>query len=149
MKPTAAIFDVDGTLCDVRTARHHVMKHPKDFDAFHEAAAACPPHRHVVAAARRHQAAGDAILVVTARKRRWERATSMWLALNNIPSDALYMRGDRDQRKDVEVKRDILARIRRRFDVVHAYDDNPNVIGLWRAERIPVTVVPGWDEAAG
>jgi hypothetical protein len=68
----------------------------------------------------------------------------MWLALNGVPSDRLYMRGDKDNRPDYLVKKDILDRIRTEFDVIHAVDDNPSVIALWQENGISTTVVEGW-----
>lgn len=93
--------------------------------------------------------AGQAVLVVTARRFRWQYHTIFWLAENGVEYDELYMRPDDDHRADVEVKRDILRRIRRDgFEPVLAWDDNPSVIALWEAERIAVRLVPGWDNSA-
>jgi phosphoglycolate phosphatase-like HAD superfamily hydrolase len=141
----AVIFDCDGTLCDVSSIRHFVSGENRDFHSFHMASAGCPPHAHVVEAA--HQAKADDldVLVVTARMQQYRNVTAMWLALHGVPSDALFMRADGDFRKDFFVKKDILRRIRARWDVMHAWDDNPNVLELWRQESIPCTVVPGWD----
>lgn len=144
-KRPAVIFDMDGTLADVSAIRHYVAQAPKDFDKFHAESVNCPPHEWVAESARNLSRAGYDILVVTARKHRWRHQTAWWLGMHNIPSDALFMRADGDQRKDVEVKRDILASIREVWDVVYAYDDNPAIIALWRSEGIPVTVVPGWE----
>lgn len=141
----AVIFDVDGTLCDVSSVRHHVRGKPRNFDAFHSASLSCPPHAHVADAARTAHAEGLAVIVVSARQERWRRPTEFWLAMHDIPSDHLYLRDDTDGRQDVEVKRDILARVRQRYTVVAAWDDNPSVIELWESENIAVTVVPGWD----
>jgi hypothetical protein len=55
------------------------------------------------------------------------------------------MRADNDFRPDYEVKKDILARIRNSWDVVEAWDDNPNVTRLWQEEGIPFVLVPGWE----
>lgn len=142
----AVIFDMDGTLCDVTSIRHHVTGAKRNFHAFHTESASCPPHPHVVEAARRMHREGKAVLIVTARKRRYERLTGFWLALHQVPSDGLYMRADEDDRPDYEVKRDILARIRRRYRPVLAWDDNPAVIQLWQEEGIPYELVPGWGE---
>lgn len=143
-KPSAWIFDVDGTLCDVSSVRHHVLERPKNFDAFHSGSLDCPPHQWVVDLARSVQEAGGVVVVVTARRERWWWHTVLWLAENDVPYDVLEMRGDRDDRKDYDVKRDILTRLRERYDIVHAVDDNPSVIALWQEEGIPTTVVPGW-----
>jgi phosphoglycolate phosphatase-like HAD superfamily hydrolase len=140
----AVIFDMDGTLCDVRSIRH-LINGPGGFDAFHQASIDCPPHEWVVEAAREAHAAGQAVLIVTGRAQKHRNVTAMWLALHNVPSDGMWMRRNGDFRKDFIVKREILARIRQRFNPVRAWDDNPNVLDLWRQENIPVTVVPGWD----
>lgn len=144
-KRDAVIFDMDGTLCNVSSIEHFVSGEEKDFHAFHMGSASCPPNLHVVEAARRVHARGDAVLIVTARMRRYERVTSMWLALHDVPSTALYMRPDEDYRKDYLVKRDILRRIRSRYNPVHAWDDRPQVVELWESEGIPCTVVPRWE----
>lgn len=85
--------------------------------------------------------------MVTARKQRHEYLTRRWLRKYDVPFQHLLMRDDSDERPDVFVKTDILARIRGAgFDVVAAIDDNPAVIELWEREQIPVTVVPGWNQ---
>jgi hypothetical protein len=69
----------------------------------------------------------------------------MWLALNGVPSSAMFMRANGDHRADVLVKADILEAISHTWDVVHAVDDNPSIIALWQSKGIPVTVVEGWE----
>ena len=141
---TAHIFDMDGTLADVSGIRHLVMGNERDFHEFHEQSVNAPPHQHVVEMARKAKEAGHDVLVVTARSARYRPHTAMWLAQNNVPSDALYMRADNDSRPDYEVKKDILHRINKTWDVVHAVDDNPSVIKLWHENNIPTTTIPGW-----
>ncbi len=109
MKPTAVIIDVDGTLADVSSIRHHVLTRPKNFNAFHAESVSVPPNAEVVALAHQAKAEGHAVLVVTARRAQWRNHTAMWLALNDVPSDSLFMRAQDDHRRDVEVKRDILS----------------------------------------
>lgn len=150
-KPLAAILDVDGTLCDVSSVRWHVnLKDPrnkgyKDYDRFHEEATGCPAHKWVVGLT--HALRPDITrIVVTARKRRWEKATVWFLLLNNVRFDHLFMRGDNDGRPDYEVKAEILTHIQTRYDVALAVDDNPAVLRLWEERGIPTVVVPGWEE---
>lgn len=144
----AVIIDVDGTLADVSGIRH-LVRDPrnKNFDKFHEESVNCPPHDWVVEMARAAHDEGKAVIIVTARKHKWRHVTAWFLALNDIPSDMLIMRHNDDQRKDYFVKKDILASIRAQgFNVVHAVDDNPNIIQLWNEENIPCTIVPGWED---
>jgi FMN phosphatase YigB (HAD superfamily) len=142
----AVIFDCDGTLVDVTSIRHHVLARPKNFDAFHYASIFCPAIGWVVEELDRHRQDGRTIVVVTAREYRWGTLTENWLADHAVEYDELHMRPTGDYRSDVLIKGEILARLRERHNIVHAYDDNPAIIDLWRSHGIPTTTVPGWAE---
>ena len=144
-KPTAYIFDVDGTLVNVDSILYHLTTEPKNFNAFHRDSINMPPHDHVVDMLNQAKDAGHAIVVVTARKERWRALTSFWLAMHEIHSDALFMRPDSDGRPDRQVKLDIYRHISQCWDVVHAVDDNPTVIRLWEKLNIPVTKIGSWE----
>ena len=145
-KPTAVIFDMDGTLADVSSIRHHVRGANRDFHRFHVESAGVPPNQHVVEMARQAAVDGHHVAIVTARRAKYRNHTAMWLALNGVPSHSLHMRADDDGRPDYEVKKDIHAKISREFNIVHAVDDNPSVIKLWQENNIPTTVVPGFED---
>ena len=149
---TAVIFDMDGTLANVSSIRHHlttfeatkrrVIKH---FDRFHAESVNVPPHSHVVNAAQVAKMLGNDVLIVTARKHQWRHHTAWWLAMHGVPSDALFMRANNDNRPDYLVKKDMLATIRKAWNPIYAWDDNPAIIQLWEEENIPHTVVEGWE----
>lgn len=143
---TAVIFDMDGTLADVSSIRHYLKPNHrgKDFDRFHTESVNVPPHSHVVNASQIANILGHSVLVVTARKHMWRHHTAWWLAMHGVPSDMLMMRGNTDQRQDYDVKKDMLDTISKAYHVIHAWDDNPNIIRLWKEHDIPTTVVPGW-----
>lgn len=148
---TAVIMDMDGTLCDVSSIRHHVNPNDpgysgeKRFDLFHSESIDCPPDPRAVAEHERALDEGHAILVVTARMYEWRYVTMLWLNENGLSYDELYMRKDGDFRRDVEVKADILAAIRQDgYEPVRAVDDNPSVVELWESEDIETVVIPGW-----
>lgn len=144
-RPTAYIFDVDGTLANVDPYLHHVRGSNRDYDAFHEASIDALPNVEVVEMLNNAVADQHAILIVTSRKDKWRGLTSMWLAKNNLRSHALFMRADEDNRPDYEVKRDILHKINNHWKVLHAVDDNPNVIRLWEDNQISTTKIGTWD----
>lgn len=129
----------------MRSIRHHVTGDHRNFDAFHRESVNCPPHPHVVKAAQESESEGVAPLIVTARQALYRNVTAFWLAMHHVPSEVLYMRATGDMRPDYEVKKDILVRIRENYEVVEAWDDNPNVIRLWGEEGIPYVLVPGWE----
>jgi hypothetical protein len=142
-----AIYDMDGTLCDISGIRHYVErpKGKKNFDAFHRESINAPAHQWVVDDARARHAAGMPVFIVTAREMKWLYTSMVWLSEKNVPYEDIYMRRNKDYRKDVIIKREILAQIRHRgFNPVIAHDDNPSIIELWESEGIETVVVPGW-----
>jgi len=145
MKPTAHIYDIDGTLANVDAYLHYVRGSNRDYNAFHEASIDALPNIDVVEMLNNSVSDGHCILVVTSRKEKYRGLTSMWLAKNNIRSHALFMRADNDNRPDYEVKKDILDKISSLWDVTYAVDDNPNVIKLWKDHEILTTKIGTWD----
>jgi hypothetical protein len=149
LRPNAVIADVDGTLADVRTIRHHVLNKPKSFDAFHAASAHVPPNVPALDFVTRHHAAGHVIVVVTARRERWAEVTATWLHRHMpVPFDGAFHRPDDDLRPDVQIKADIHRYLTRHYNIVGAVDDNPRIVELWERLGIPTTVIPGWDDPA-
>jgi len=85
------------------------------------------------------------IIIVTAREEKWRAHTAYWLAKNLIPQEVLFMRPNNDNRTDYEVKKDILDQINLFWDVIHAVDDNPKIIKLWKENGIETTKIGDWD----
>lgn len=145
LSPSAYIFDVDGTLANVDPYLHHVRGSNRDYEAFHEASIDALPNIEVVEMLNHAFFDQMHVIIVTSRKEKWRGLTSYWLAKNDIGHHALYMRSDDDNRPDYEVKKDILLKIKNHWNVVHAVDDNPNVIRLWENYGIPTTKIGTWD----
>ena len=129
MKRPAQIFDVDGTLANVDPILKYIVNYDNDpdfkknFDNFHEASINVTPHFEIIEMLRNAYADKHDIIVVTARRETWRAHTSYWLAKWNIPYHALFMRGNKDYRKDYEVKKDILMDIMKFWDIKQAIDD--------------------------
>jgi FMN phosphatase YigB (HAD superfamily) len=142
----AIIFDVDGTLCDVRTVRHHVMGENRNFHLFHEESTGCPPIFRTRVLWFLAGLFGFARIVVTARQARFFNHTLWWLLLNGFRPDDMFMRGWNDTRPDSVVKEEIVVTIRARgYNVVAAVDDNPAVIEVWRRNGIRTVTIPGFE----
>jgi hypothetical protein len=151
-KPTAVIVDVDGTLCDITTALHHLNGETHGFqkngrpvkrlDLFHAASALCPPNQVAIDYCVQAAEVGHHLIIVTARMEEWRDLTVTWLHQHLKPAmhaaghyDRVcgpHMRRQDDYRPDVEIK----------MEIVGAIDDNPSVVQLWRSEGIPTTEVP-------
>lgn len=143
-KPGVTIFDVDGTLADVRPLRHLLVGPGRDMDAFHRASADAVPNAQVVEALNGVRRAGDLAVVLTGRDGRWADLTMKWLDRHGIVWDGFCHRRHGDYRPDRVVKAEALAALSRHHRVVAAWDDRPSVIQLWHAHVIPVTIVGGW-----
>lgn len=147
----AIIFDVDGTLADVSPYLHHIRNinddpdFKKDYDKFHEESINALPNPEVVEMLNKAFFNQKHVIVVTSRREYWRGITSYWLAKHDIGHHALYMRKDGDFRPDYEVKKDILLKIKKHWRVIHAVDDNPEVLKLWYEYGIPTTKIGDWD----
>ncbi|WP_293782228.1 HAD family acid phosphatase [uncultured Aeromicrobium sp.] len=137
MPRPAALFDLDGTLCDTSAIVHLIDGEEPDYHAFHAASARCPARPEVVEAARRAREDGRAVLVVTSREFIWRDLTLDWLARQSIQHDGLYMRYASDVRPAVVVKAELLAQLRDDgFEPVEAWEDHPDILQLWRESGI-------------
>jgi len=146
-KRHAVIYDMDGTLTDVRSIRHLVRGKYRNFDGFHRSSYFCPPNEQVLDMALESNKQGFANIIVTARTETYREVTQAWLDKLGIPFENIYMRADGDFRKDFDVKQEILAKILEDYDVVHAVDDNPAVRDMWfNKAGIVTTIVPGFSD---
>lgn len=143
-------FDLDGTLCDVRSIRHFVQKDEKgrrNFDMFHRSSLFCPPNEEVVQILKDAQAAGYAILITTARGADYREVSQRWLQEHGITFDNYYCRKKGDSRPDYVVKDEMYHEISRDYDLVHQVDDNPQAVQSFEKNGVLVTKVAFGDDA--
>ena len=137
-RPSAAVFDIDGVLADVRHRLHHVTARPKDWDAFFGAAPDDPPLREGLDAAATAARAGLVIVYLTGRPERCRRATRTWLADQGLPDGELFMRDDADRRPARMMKVATLRRLSRRLRIEAFVDDDAAVVAAVRSAGFPV-----------
>lgn len=144
-KPEAAIFDLDGVLRDVSSVRHHVTQRPKNFDAFYVGAATCPANQVWLADVEWQRAYGRSIIVLTGGPDRYRPLVQGWLHRNGVRVDELVTRGDDDYRPGHVYKREKLAELSQRYEIVAAWDDDARITDMYALEGVPLVVrVPGW-----
>ena len=143
----AMIFDMDGTLADVREIAHyflHDREEDKDYDAYHHDSVEVPVVDWVLADLLQAHDDGYKILIMTARKKRYEDQTREFLYRHKIPASIILMRDDDDNCPDDELKKDLLELARRLgYKVEKAYEDNPTIVALWESEGIEAIFVEG------
>jgi FMN phosphatase YigB (HAD superfamily) len=146
-RPQGVIFDVDGTLCDVRSVRHFVevpsgiKRSRANFDKFHQGSAGCPAFDNVRRLAQAVKLLDFRVLIVTGRESKWNSLTAEWLDKQAIPYDALKTRKARDYRPDEIVKREILAELLKSYSPLLAVDDRVDIIQVWNAANVPTLQV--------
>jgi phosphoglycolate phosphatase-like HAD superfamily hydrolase len=127
-----AVFDLDGTLADVRHRLHHLQSRPKDWDAFFDAARDDPPLPVGIALAVDSARECD-VAYVTGRPERCRADTLAWLAEHGLPSGELVMRGPRDRRPARVAKLALLQRLAADRVVAVVVDDDEQVCDAYEA----------------
>lgn len=133
-KTKAIIVDLDGTLCDCSHRRH--LAEQRDWKGFYEALVDDPVNEHVRVTVEA-LAESYTVLLVSGRPLDYAYHTIVWLDESAICYDELHMRKSGDSRDDTIVKREILTELRKKYDIVMAFDDRDRVVKMWRDEGIP------------
>jgi|LauGreDrversion4_2_1035121.scaffolds.fasta_scaffold334050_1 phosphoglycolate phosphatase-like HAD superfamily hydrolase len=129
----AWLFDLDGTLADVRHRRHFVTTKPKNWAAWNAAQPRDPVNEPVADLARALKASGMAVVLVSGRGNDFREPTVEWLNRHNVPFDALFMRASKDHRADDIIKLELLAEVEAAgWEPVAVVDDRPRVVRMWR-----------------
>ena len=145
MRPLA-VFDLDGTLADVRHRLHHLERRPKDWDAFFDAARQDPPLETGRALARESARECD-VVYVTGRPERCRDDTLAWLQEHDLPPGELAMRRPGDRRPARTAKVELVRQVARGRTVAVLVDDDEQVCDAY--EQAGWSVLRArWQEAA-
>lgn len=132
-----AVFDLDGTLADVRHRLPLLRRRPKDWDGFFAAAPDDPPLAEGVALAL-SSAEDHEIAYVTGRPERCRRDTVAWLDSHGLPTGRLLMRGPRDRRPARVAKPELLRQLAREAAIAFVVDDDTQVCAAYEAAGFTV-----------
>lgn len=128
-KPTAYIFDIDGTLALM------VNRGPFEWSKVIDDV----PNEPVVQMARLLHELGHKIIITSGRDSVCREDTELWLSDNNVSYEALYMRPEGSGDKDTVVKLEIFnENIRNHYDVRGVFDDRLMVARLWHDLGLPL-----------
>jgi len=139
------IVDIDGTLA-LRNSRD-----PYDY----ESAGQDIPNGSVVRVVRILKSAGCSIVYFTGRKERLSngvstrQVTQQWLDEHVAIPGPLYMRRERDDRRDSVVKAEMLALLLREMNcgkdnILCVIDDRKQVVDMWRSKGLLCLDVAGY-----
>jgi len=139
------VVDIDGTIANTEHRKHWVASKPKNWAAWNAGMSLDTPHADIVELLDMFAARGDRIILCSGRGEETRAVTEQWLADNNIYYHALYMRAEKDYRKDSIVKVELLEQIRSDYcEPFLWFDDRQQVVDAIRAQGVRVLqVAPG------
>lgn len=137
----AVVFDIDGVLADAGGRDHFVARRPKDWDSFFAACGDDPPIDAGTAAIA--EVPPDvALVLLTGRPLKVQRATVSWCAQHGIRWDLLIMRAAGQYSASAVFKGQEFDRLAGTgFEVLAVFDDDASVIEQARARGLSATLV--------
>ena len=126
------VFDLDGTICDVRHRRQYVATKPRNWDAWNAGLINDTPNvavQKVFQALRNDQ--DIELIIVSGRSDDYKEQTIKWLTDNEIFYDEIYMRKYKDHRDDAVVKNEIADEIEKTHKILGVFDDRQRVVNMW------------------
>ena len=128
-KPTAYVFDVDGTLAQIGGGRN-------PYDASRAMEDTPTPHVLDIWDQLKED---HCMLVLTGRKATHRDVTERWLAHNVIHPYILWTRANGDNRPDWIVKQELFdTHIAPHFNVLGVFDDRMSVCRMWHLKGVPL-----------
>jgi len=122
-KPSAYIFDVDGTLALIKN------RGPFDWKKVGQDVLNVPVYR-ILDMVRQ---AGHKIIIFSGRDGICMKETKDWLALHNITWDHFIMRPVGNSEKDSSIKLRMFNEIKDDYNILGVFDDRDQVVHMWRS----------------
>lgn len=130
MKPNCYVFDLDGTICDVKHRRQYVATKPRNWDAWNAGLVNDEPNCPVLCVVQ-SMAYYYPVFIVSGRSDDYRKQTEEWLEKYNISYNSLYMRKYKDHRDDAIVKGEIADEIEKTHNILGVFDDRKRVVDMW------------------
>ena len=106
------LFDIDGTLADIKHRMHHLENDRHNWGAFFAEMGDDAPNTPIVDLYKALRASDvyDCI-IVSARPEDYRKVTEQWLTWNSMEFDTLLMLPSGDHREDTIIKKEIWAKL--------------------------------------
>ena len=111
---------------------------PRNWKAFYADQINDPPLREIVEIINVLWRNGAKIIYCTGRPSEYRQVTQQWIYKHVLaPPLHLYMRPEKDNRRDDEVKRDLLYQMRKDgLNPTLVFEDRKRIVDMWRSEGL-------------
>lgn len=131
------IFDIDGTLAEIKHRRHFISHGASDWRSFSESMVTDTVHEPVRRLCNILFEAGFVVFLFSGREEEYREVTEIWLDHKQIRYHHLHMRANKDYRQDSVIKREMLYQhIPDKSKILFVVDDRQQVVEMWRSEEI-------------
>lgn len=134
-KHKAVVFDLDGTLANVKKyKKHHKHRH----EGFAKEAEEAPVIHKNMKKLKKAEKKGEDVVIMTARSASYRKETDDWLKKHDVHAASVHMRPRGDvKEKDKNVKkREFEKEIAPKYNVKKAYDDKNKNRKMFRHEGV-------------
>jgi FMN phosphatase YigB (HAD superfamily) len=129
------IFDLDGTLADIKHRLKHIQGDVKDWDAFYNACEQDMPIYANIETYRQLYRSGADVWIWSGRSELVREKTVNWLSTKGInPRDNLRMRPLGNHSPDYKLKRDWAVNLSAHDigRIIGVFEDRDRVVSMWR-----------------
>lgn len=147
MHKNNVILDLDGTCANLDHRLPFIKNTPKDWEAFHQACVNDTPIPATRTVANLLSRAGYIVHILSGRNDTVLQETIQWLDTHGFQYDTLTMRAADDRRDDVEVKKEMIAKLGLTpHNTLLVMDDRQRVVDMWRELGFTCHQVNAWKE---
>lgn len=133
------IFDIDGTIADIKHRRTFLESDIPNWKSFNEHMGHDAVNHPIAELYRTLWASNKYnIILVSGRSESYRKLTEQWLTWNEIPFSNIIMRQDGDSRADHIIKEEILTKLQKdNHSILFVVDDRQQVVDMWRKNGVP------------
>lgn len=131
-----AVFDLDGTLCDITHRLPFIKREKPDWDGFFAACDKDTAKWDVIGLLMAAYGGRDEVVIVSGRSDVVMGKTKAWLKKHGINYDHLIMREEGNHEPDFKFKERILTKTLGVKNVRYVVDDRQQVVDMWRRNGV-------------
>ena len=133
LRNPCVIFDLDGTLCNVKHRQQFIATHPRNWDAWNAGILQDSMNVPVGIVFKSLKTTYSKLktIILTGRTDNYKDETELWLNKNAIQYDELYMRKHDDRRDDSVVKGEVVDFLEKKYNILCVFEDRKRVVDMW------------------